>query len=310
MGHIDCDRDGKIDEMTLGNVTALTAFVAMTRPPQVVVPAGGQASFDRGKAIFEGTAPDLKGKLSGQMCATCHVPSLSLAVPTLTIEDPGVAPVTNMSECPVETTLINPEPPERHAITQQVKARVKAILAKRGAAKSLNAAAYKELQSDAVLAATPVPQPNDGTLQIDLTNPGQVPAYVFPRLKPNADNSVTVPLLSDLRTHNMGQGLADSVSQGVDVSTTPPVPPPLFLTRPLWGVADTGPWLHDGRARTLADAIAFHMSDGSEANPVITAFNGLSANDQQAVVNFLLAQRLPIAQDITVSESGSQSYKK
>jgi CxxC motif-containing protein (DUF1111 family) len=167
----------------------------------------------------------------------------------------------------------------------------------------------KETQTDAVLVANPPQPPNDTSLQIDLTNPGDVPAYVYPRLAANADKSVTVPLLSDLRTHNMGAGLADSVSQGVDVSTTPPVPPPLFLTRPLWGVADTGPWLHDGRARTLKEAIGFHMSDGSEANPVITAFNALSPSDQQAVVNFLLAQRLPIAQDI--SQGGSSSgYKK
>jgi CxxC motif-containing protein (DUF1111 family) len=67
----------------------------------------------------------------------------------------------------------------------------------------------------------------------------------------------------------------------------------------LWGVADTGPWLHDGRARTLKEAIAFHNSNGSEAARVIQAFDALSKEDQQAVVNFLLAQRLPIAQDIT-----------
>ncbi|MCU7375884.1 hypothetical protein PEC18_35040 [Paucibacter sp. O1-1] len=98
-------------------------------------------------------------------------------------------------------------------------------------------------------------------------------------------------------THNMGSGLQDVAAQGVDV-TGVSIAPPLFLTRPLWGVADTGPWLHDGRARTLKEAIHFHASEGSEANPIIEAFEKLPPDDQQAVVDFLLAQRLPIAEDI------------
>ena len=67
-----------------------------------------------------------------------------------------------------------------------------------------------------------------------------------------------------------------------------------FLTRPLWGVADTGPWLHDGRARTLLEAIQFHLGEGSEANPVIQIFNQLNHQEQDAIVAFLLSLRLPL----------------
>lgn len=307
VGHFDCDRDGKVDEMTLGNVTALTSFVAMTRPPYVAVPTDPNAkkSFERGKAIFEGTATDLKGTQSGSMCATCHVPQMTLTVPLLVVENPPVPNVTDPSGCPTETTLINAVPPEQHATTKQVKARVAAILAKQANLKSAVSAdaVMAAAQSDAVLAATPPEKLDSLDLIIDLTNPGTVPAYVNPRLPAQANGQVVVPILSDLRLHNMGSGLADSVSQGVDVSTTPAVQPPYFLTRPLWGVADTGPWLHDGRARTLKEAIGFHNSPGSEATPIIQAFDKLSPTDQQAVVNFLLAQRLPIAQDITQGAS-------
>ncbi|MGH9763611.1 MAG: di-heme oxidoredictase family protein, partial [Blastocatellia bacterium] len=62
---------------------------------------------------------------------------------------------------------------------------------------------------------------------------------------------------------------------------------------PLWGVADTGPWLHDGRARTLKDAILFHESPGSEADEVIEAFKKLAPEYQQDVVDFLLTLKLP-----------------
>jgi len=303
VGHIDCDRDGKIDEMTLGNVTALTSFVAMTRPPYVVVPQDkpGKARFERGKAIFEGAAKDLDGKLAGSMCATCHVPTLTLDVPELLVEDPGVADVTSPAGCPSETLLINPEPPERHAITQQVKRRVEAILALKDAT-ALDAATLASDDAGAtlksLLASVPATPSAKGDLRINLTRPGDTPAYVYPRLPARNDRApVTVPLLSDLRTHNMGSGLQDVGPQGADV-TGISIAPPLFLTRPLWGVADTGPWLHDGRARTLKEAIMFHASPGSEANPVIEAFGKLSQADQQAVVDFLLAQRLPIAEDI------------
>jgi hypothetical protein len=308
VGHIDCDRDGKIDEMTLGNVTALTSFVAMTRPPYVVIPTDkpGKDRFERGKAIFEGTAKDLDGRLAGTMCASCHLPSFTLELPELVVEDPGVADVTSMDGCPSETLLINPEPPERHATTQQVKQRVAAILAhKNAAALNVESSDAKALGAEAIdasvkslLASVPVPSLGAGDLRISLTKPGDAPAYVYPRL-PAATNTapVTVPLLSDLRTHNMGSGLQDVGVQGADV-TGIEIAPPLFLTRPLWGVADTGPWLHDGRARTLKEAILFHSSPGSEANPVVDAFKQLSEADQQAVVAFLLAQRLPIAVDI------------
>ena len=69
------------------------------------------------------------------------------------------------------------------------------------------------------------------------------------------------------------------------------------MTRPIWGVADTGPWLHDGRALTLRDAILMHgdtaTGGGSEAAPVIDAFEKLLPADQQSVVDFLLTLRLP-----------------
>jgi CxxC motif-containing protein (DUF1111 family) len=78
------------------------------------------------------------------------------------------------------------------------------------------------------------------------------------------------------------------------------IPVRFFLTRPLWGVADTGPWLHDGRATSLMEAILMHgdtaSKSGSEAAKIIDAFKALSPADQQAVVNLLLSFRLPVTQ--------------
>jgi CxxC motif-containing protein (DUF1111 family) len=65
-----------------------------------------------------------------------------------------------------------------------------------------------------------------------------------------------------------------------------------WRTPPLWGVADSGPYLHDGRAATLIEAIALH---GGEADPCIQRFSELPVADRFAVVEFLKSLRAPEA---------------
>ena len=115
-----------------------------------------------------------------------------------------------------------------------------------------------------------------------------------PRL-PVSGQSIEVPLFSDLRRHKMGKGLKerDGFRQATDVAGLV-VPEDEFLTRPLWGVGDTGPWLHDGRAQSLEEAILLHRSDGSEANDVIDAFTKLPSGEKDAIIKFLLTLRLPL----------------
>jgi CxxC motif-containing protein (DUF1111 family) len=91
---------------------------------------------------------------------------------------------------------------------------------------------------------------------------------------------VTYHPFSDFALHHMGTGLADGVSQGVAGSDE-------FRTAPLWGVGQRLFFLHDGRTADLLNAIQQHSSPGSEANAVIRKFNGLSADDQQALLDFL-----------------------
>ena len=89
-----------------------------------------------------------------------------------------------------------------------------------------------------------------------------------------------VNLFSDLLVHNMGTGLADGISQGN-------AGPDEFRTSPLWGLGQRIFFLHDGRTDDLLMAIAAHSSRGSEANGVISAFNGLTPNQKQDILNFL-----------------------
>ncbi len=68
--------------------------------------------------------------------------------------------------------------------------------------------------------------------------------------------------------------------------------PSEWKTPPLWGVADSAPYMHDGSAATLADAIQAH---GGAAKKVRQRFNDLPAAKQKAVLAFLSSLRAPEA---------------
>ncbi|MFO0937901.1 MAG: di-heme oxidoredictase family protein [Gemmataceae bacterium] len=63
-----------------------------------------------------------------------------------------------------------------------------------------------------------------------------------------------------------------------------------WKTPPLWGVADSAPYWHDGSAPTLGDAIRRHRGDGKV---VTEAYAKLSAGDQAAVIAFLKTLKAP-----------------
>ena len=62
------------------------------------------------------------------------------------------------------------------------------------------------------------------------------------------------------------------------------IPAQVFLTRPLWGLAETAPYLHDGRAPTVHDAIVLH---GGEATAARDAYLALDESGRASVRVFL-----------------------
>jgi CxxC motif-containing protein (DUF1111 family) len=104
-------------------------------------------------------------------------------------------------------------------------------------------------------------------------------------------------LFSDLLLHDMGVDLESAPGAYGE----PPVLAPQFRkderpnsaewrTPPLWGVADSAPYLHDGRSATLEDAIKRH---GGEAKGVAKRFAALSTDRQLALLAFLKTLRAP-----------------
>lgn len=86
-----------------------------------------------------------------------------------------------------------------------------------------------------------------------------------------------VRLYSDLRRHDMGPGLAETIDEVGSGRSN-------FMTKELWGVGSTAPYLHDGRATTLTEAILEH---GGEANNSRRQFLTLTARNQAALIAFL-----------------------
>lgn len=89
---------------------------------------------------------------------------------------------------------------------------------------------------------------------------------------------------TDLLLHDMGPGLADKRAEFAAKGSE-------WRTTPLWGIgiakdlADHKPgFLHDGRARTIEEAVLWH---GGEAKNSLTAYTKLSESDRIKLLKFL-----------------------
>lgn len=65
-----------------------------------------------------------------------------------------------------------------------------------------------------------------------------------------------------------------------------------WKTPPLWGVADTAPYLHDGRAQTLDQAIVWH---GGESAVSRQKYERLDQRQKEKLITFLSSLRAPTA---------------
>jgi CxxC motif-containing protein (DUF1111 family) len=63
-----------------------------------------------------------------------------------------------------------------------------------------------------------------------------------------------------------------------------------WRTPPLWGVRDSGPYLHDGRADTLEQAIAFHGGQGAQS---ALKFFSLKPDERRQLISFLKSLTAP-----------------
>ena len=96
--------------------------------------------------------------------------------------------------------------------------------------------------------------------------------YPIPQL---AD--VDAPLYTDVLLHDMGEALADGMTDGSALSTE-------WRTAPLVDLARRGSFLHDGRASSIAAAIEAH---GGEALPSVEAATALTGDERTLFCGFV-----------------------
>lgn len=244
VGAEDGDFDGITHELTVGDMTALTVYMAALERPVTLVELA-----DIGLAeLTEEERADIEageGYFAEAECASCHTPSMPISDPIF--REPS--PVPGYYDV---TFPDGSNPMERGLLA--------------------TASVSFDLTAD---------QPNnqfegpDGDLRL------------MGAVQRNEQGVATAHWFTDFKRHDMGAGLADPDDPlGLGAN--------MFLTRSLAGVGVTGPWLHDGRATTLLDAIMLH---GGDATDSVNRFIAMPGDAQAQIIAFLENQVIYVSEE-------------
>jgi CxxC motif-containing protein (DUF1111 family) len=99
-------------------------------------------------------------------------------------------------------------------------------------------------------------------------------------IAPIADKAVDV--YTDFLLHDMGDDLADGL-EGQDGEATSRE----WRTAPLIGIGQLKTFLHDGRAKSVDQAIQMHGGKGAESADAATTYGALDEADRQALIAFV-----------------------
>lgn len=100
----------------------------------------------------------------------------------------------------------------------------------------------------------------------------------------NGQGGAIVRLYGDLKRHDMGPGLAENIDETGSGAS-------VWITKELWGVGSTAPYLHDARATTLTEAILIHGGEAQASRDAANALSESSFNDLLAFLNSLVLFR-------------------
>jgi CxxC motif-containing protein (DUF1111 family) len=91
---------------------------------------------------------------------------------------------------------------------------------------------------------------------------------------------IDAPVFTDFLLHDMGPDLADG-------QTDQGAPSRAWRTAPLIGLRFMKTYLHDGRARTVLDAVLAHDAPSSEANVAVERFRELDDVDRASLLTYV-----------------------
>jgi CxxC motif-containing protein (DUF1111 family) len=93
---------------------------------------------------------------------------------------------------------------------------------------------------------------------------------------------IDAPVFTDMLLHDMGDALADSLPEGNASGRE-------WRTPALVGLRFFKTYLHDGRAKSIEEAVLLHEGNGSQAATSIALFRGLSEGDRGELLRFVSA---------------------
>ncbi|MEO6708509.1 MAG: di-heme oxidoredictase family protein [Planctomycetota bacterium] len=235
---VDGDFDTVTDELTAGDVTAMAIYLAAQPRPVSKLELDTLGLLETPLTAQEKTSINTGKRLMGQTgCTACHVPAMFIDTPIY----------SEPSQSPDYRDVLTPS--------------------------GLNPLALGIDPAQAITFDLTADQPDN---QIFDPVSGQLIVHLGALERTAAGRAIIRPF-GDLKRHDMGSGLAESIDETGHGSST-------FMTENLWGVGSTAPYLHDGRATTLTEAILAH---GGEAQAARNAFVTLSAGQQQDLIAFL-----------------------
>ena len=228
VGTVDGDSDGVTHELSVGDLTAIAVYMAALERPTTTVELAslGLAELTH---MERATIAGGEAHFAEIGCGTCHKPDMVLDDPVFTEPSlqPAFAEPVLPSGVPAAKAGLSPVTAIRFDVTTELPNN-------RVVMPDVGVAAYGAYPLD-----------EDGYAML-----GGYPS--------DAQGRAVIPRYSDFRLHDMGSGLADPVdAYGIGASVWP--------TRGLAGVGSTGPWLHDGRATTLDEAILAHGGEAADS---------------------------------------------
>ncbi|MDB5051175.1 MAG: hypothetical protein JWO30_4246 [Fibrobacteres bacterium] len=248
----DGDFDGVVNEFSVGDITSLAIYnAAQPRPvTRLELAALGLDSVSPAER-FSINRGETKFKNIG--CAVCHIPRLT--VDNVIFREPSRNPdfrdkLFPAGQHPLAAGL-DPAFPVTFDITRD--------------------------------------QP-DNVIENDK---GKVIARLGSFRKDGQGNAI-IELFSDLKRHDLGTPVAEPVDE--TASPVPTVPGAFqggvgistFLTRPLWGVGSTAPYMQDGNSTTLTEAIERHAGEAETSRANFRALPEASKEDVIAFLNNLV----------------------
>lgn len=246
----DGDFDGVVNELTIGDMTALVIYNAAEPRPTtklelaelglIKLSEAEAQAIERGEEVFNNRNVG---------CSGCHKPSLKLR--DATFSEPSQSPFHRDALFPYGPQ--DPVDPKTVGVDPDFPVTV-------------------NLTSD---------QPDNRILD----EYGNL-VFHLGALQTDEDGQAIVELYGDLKRHDMGERLAEGIDEGG-------IPASVFMTENLWGVGSTVPYLHDGRATTLSEAILEHDGEAAAAREAFATMSTHWQEDLIAFLNNLILFKLP-----------------